>query len=225
MDVSRDMALTQESSSGREQPRMTSQDLWYTLGYTLESIRLRWEARREGGENPSPGRYPSPDLLERLLGALSAAGAGLLVHHLLRGRTEERRPAHGLRRVLAGGSAGALAGAVTELLRPAFTAAPHPSPLPRALGRALLRGAARGMTYAGLVAPRLRGPRALRGSTFGALEYLLAPWGGLGGVAGRRGKGGGVGHLSSLAVPRGVQEPEAFLSLLAFGILLAHLYE
>lgn len=204
---------------------MASEDLCYTLGYIIESIRLRWEARREGEENPPQAGGPSSDFLQHLLGALSAGGAGLLVHHLLRhGRDEPRRGA-GFRRVLAGGSAGALSGAVTELLRPALTTAPRPSPLPRALVRALLLGAGRGMTYAGMVAPRLVGPRALRGAVFGALEYLLAPWGGLGGVGGRHRRRGGLPGPPRFLVPLDGQEEEAFLYLVAFGVVLAHLYE
>lgn len=203
---------------------MASKDLWYTLGYTIESIRLRREARRGVGGSPLPGGSPSGDLFQHLLVALSAAGAGLLAHHLVGRTSAEKRPAAGLRRIFAGGWAGALSAGATELFRPALTTTPRSLSFPRTLARALVRGAGRGMAFAALAAPRLRGPRVLRGTAFGALEYLLAPWGGLAGVAGRRGRGGGL-QLFSLLVPAEEREKEAFLYLVAYGILLAYLYE
>ncbi len=48
----------------------------------------------------------------------------------------------------------------------------------------LLSGAARGMLYGAILEPRLPGSPLLRGATFGVIEYVTSPFGGLDGILG-----------------------------------------
>jgi hypothetical protein len=48
----------------------------------------------------------------------------------------------------------------------------------------LLTGAARGMLYGAVLEPRLPGSPLLRGATFGVMEYVTSPFGGLDGILG-----------------------------------------
>ena len=49
---------------------------------------------------------------------------------------------------------------------------------------ALMTGAARGMLYGAVLEPRLPGSPVLRGATYGIMEYVTSPFGGLDGILG-----------------------------------------
>jgi hypothetical protein len=179
-----------------------SSDLWYRLGYALESARhgkparsLRGlsarrppESARRAKDAPRKAAEPGgghgggqgagePSALDLAL----AAGAGTALARLL-----EVWPGRGGPGVI-GLARAALAGAGAVLLRQ--TLAPLLEGELRAptwsegdMGERLAAGAARGLVYGGLVEPRLPGTPLLRGLGFGAAEWALSEWGGLRGI-------------------------------------------
>jgi hypothetical protein len=221
-----------------------NEELWYRIGYALETARQRipdalpLEAGTRKGE--AKGRAPLPAAGEKIASVLRKAqgqpmdaasgkildafltvGAGTVLTRLLSLWPGRRRP--GLFRLLKAGAAGAAASFLAELVRPVLTGEKSPGTLEEELTDILLSGAGRGLLYAAIVEPRMPGPAILRGTTYGALEFALTPWGGLEELAGAAAPHRKVPVLSVLLQNRG--EEEQFLEHLAFGIALALLYE
>jgi len=221
-----------------------NEDLWYRIGYALEAARLRHpriasaetKAARKGEAAP-PGLSRAREALLAVLGraesrpldgtsskvldAFLTVGAGSILTRLL--TLWPGRPRPGLFRLLKAGAAGAAAAFLYELIRPALSGETPGRSLEEELTEILLSGAGRGLLYAALVEPRIPRPPLLQGTTYGALEYALSPWGGLEELAGSAAPHRKIPVLSVLLKNRG--EEEKFLDHLAFGIALALLYD
>lgn len=210
-----------------------NQDLWYRIGYALETTRGRRPAAR-GGKRQKPahaGEVPGrvlegvtrrvlADLPPEVLETVFTVGAGTVLTRVLSLWPGRRRP--GLFRLLRAGGAGAAAALLAELIRPVLSGKKTEKALEEELTDVLLSGAGRGLLYAALVEPRVPGPPALQGAVYGSLEYVLTPWGGLEELAGRAVPYRRIPVLSVLLRGRG--EEEALLEHLAFGVALAILY-
>jgi len=220
------------------------EELWYRVGYALEAARQRIpaalppesETRKVKGKGraplPAPGEKIASALRKaqgrtmdeassKILDAFLTVGAGTVLTRFLSFWPGRRRP--GLFRLLKAGAAGAAASFLAELVRPALTGEKSGGTLEEELTDILLSGAGRGLLYAAIVEPRMPGPPILQGTTYGALEYALTPWGGLEELAGAVAPHRKIPILSVLLQNRG--EEEQFLEHLAFGIALALLYE
>lgn len=188
---------------------MTDDDIWYRLGYTLERSRSRslrgplraWadhglggvlgSSKDGGAEGGSPGSRPrrgsaddgEPDGESSLLSLILTAGAGTVAMRLLDLWPTRRRP--GVRGMVRGALAGAGAAYLRSLLSPLLRGEVGVRPWDEDLPDELLEGAATGLVYAALLDGRLPGPPLARGAAFGAIEYAIAPWGGLEGVLGK----------------------------------------
>jgi hypothetical protein len=210
-----------------------NQDLWYRIGYALESTRGRLPASR-GGKHRKP--VPSAEVPRKVLEGLArrfldelppevldtvfTVGAGTVLTRVLSLWPGRGRP--GLFRLFRAGASGAAAAVLAELIRPVLAGNKTGKALEEELTDILLSGAGRGLLYAALVEPRIPGPPALQGSIYGALEYALTPWGGLEELAGSAVPYRRIPGLSVLLRGRG--EEEALLEHLAFGVVLAMLY-
>jgi hypothetical protein len=210
-----------------------NRDLWYQIGYALESTRGRLPATK--GVKP---RKPVPaeevprkvlenvarrvldDLPPEVLDTVFTVGAGTVLTRVLSLWPGRGRP--GLFRLLRAGASGAATALLAELIRPVLTGKKSQKALEEELTDILLSGAGRGLLFAALVEPRIPGPPALQGSVYGALEYALTPWGGLEELAGSAVPYRRIPGLSILLRGRG--EEEALLEHLVFGVVLAILY-
>jgi hypothetical protein len=220
------------------------EDLWYRIGYAVEAARHRVPAapapgspavREKDGEPKAVatageklaeavGRLRGHQLDEpsgKILEAFLTVGLGTVLTRFLALWPGRRRP--GLFRLFKAGASGAAAALLAELVRPVLSGEPSDGSLEEELTDILLSGAGRGLLYAAIVEPRVPGPSILQGSTYGALEYALSPWGGLEELAGSAAPHRKVPILSVRLKNRG--EEEQFLEHLAFGIALALLYE
>jgi len=221
-----------------------NEDLWYRIGYALEAARQRrptvqvpepkGPAKKDRGPTPrvkavekiasALRKAQSPPLDEassKILDAFLTVGAGTVLTRLLSLWPGRRRP--GLFRLFRAGAAGAAASFLAEIIRPALSGEASSHSLEEDLTEILLSGAGRGLLYAAIVEPRIPRPAILQGTTYGALEYALSPWGGLEELAGAAAPHRKIPVLSVLLKNRG--EEEQFLEHLAFGIALALLYE
>ncbi len=196
-----------------------NEDLWYRLGYAVESARSRLPELGRGVKSGLPA-LSDPDA-HKLLEAFLAVGAGTLLARLFSAWPARSRP--GTARLLRAGTAGAAAAFLAELLRPLLTGKALEGSLEEEIVDILLSGAGRGLLYAALVEPRVPGPPVLQGTAYGAIEYALTPWGGLEELAGKAAPQRRVPFLATLL--RGRDQEEPFLGHLAFGIVLALLYE
>ena len=205
-------------------------DLWYRIGFALETARqrvptspapagklLKKSLKKRGRGKPAPLDEASHKLLEAFL----SVGAGTVLTRLLAFWPGRRSP--GLLGLGRAGAAGAAAAFLAELLRPALTGAKSESSIEDDITDILLSGAGRGLLYAAIVEPRIPGPSLIQGSTYGALEWALTPWGGLEELAGSAAPHRKIPILSVLL--KGRKGEEDHLEHLAFGIALALLYE
>ena len=212
---------------------LKNQDLWYRLGYALESTRERLPATRGAKHRkPTPirevpekvmeglARRVLADLPPEVLDTIFTVGAGTVLTRVLSLWPGRGRP--GIFRLFRAGASGAAAALLAELVRPVLTGKKTEKALEEELTEILLSGAGRGLLYAALVEPRIPGPPALQGTVYGSLEYALAPWGGLEELAGNALPHRRIPVLSALLRGRG--EEEALLEHLAFGVALALLY-
>lgn len=186
--------------------------------------------RRSGEGRPSPsGRPPrgSADAAkttgaEAAVEVLLAGAAGSLVARLL-----NLWPGRGKAGPLAwarGAAAGAGATLVAELVRPLMGSPRRLPVLDDDLADAILAGAGRGLVYAAVLEPRLPGPTPLRGAAYGALEYAVSPWGGMGELLGPANPGRKIPVLGPL-LEEGEGGGEASLTEhVAFGVALALFY-
>ncbi len=209
-------------------------DLWYRLGYALESARqgqarasleaLTGPPSRRGKDGRSTRPRPvegSGDPASGALDLLLAAGTGTLVSRVLAAWPARQRPT--LARLVKAAAAGAGATLLRELVRPLLNGSqPRQIWDEQSIDR-LSTGAARGLIYGGILAPRLPGPALARGIVYGATEYLLSPWGGLRTVLGKHAPYRRLPVVSSLF--EGPQDrDEAFLDHLVYGVALGLLY-
>ena len=221
-----------------------NEDLWYRIGYALEAVRrrvpeetisgARVPGAREGSRKPAaprsgrvstslrPRRLSHSDpTYGKLLDALLTVGAGSLLARALSAWPGRRRP--GLFRLFKAGAAGAAAAFLAELLRPVISGKLPDRSLEEELTDILLSGAGRGLLFAAILEPRIPGPSLLKGSTYGALEYALSPWGGLEELVGPAAPHRKIPVLSVLLKNRGSEDQ--FLEHVAFGVALALLYD
>lgn len=205
--------------------REPSKTIWYQLGYALESARHGARSARKvrsADKTPQPEedqparRRPVSSTVDQLV----TTGAGLLADRLF-SIVAGRQPG-GLRLAHA-----ALAGAGASLALSLFrngkngtAGAGQGAPDPTA---ELLSGAARGILYGAVLEPRLPGSALLRGATFGVMEYVTSPFGGLDGIL-----GAGSPHrtMPILAALLGTGDAMAgsVLDHVAFGVTLGLLY-
>ena len=145
------------------------ESIWFQLGYALESARRQVPSRVAVEETPEPAPTSAVD-------QLLSAGTGIVTGRLLAllsGRTP------GTWRVARAALAGAGAAFAMRLLRnPANRSSNGGSPTDDAAAD-LLAGAGRGIMYSTMLEPRLPGSALLRGATFGVIEYVASPFGGL----------------------------------------------
>ena len=183
--------------------REPSKSIWYQLGYALESARHGAQsAQRVGsaekaqpaegrsarlrstgtaaGEATDPERRPISSPVSSTLDQLIATGTGILGDRLL-SVVVGRRP--GTLRLTRAALAGAGAALALSLFRNGKNGTPG-AENPHDPTVELLTGAARGMLYGAVLEPRLPGSPLLRGATYGVMEYVTSPFGGLDGILG-----------------------------------------
>jgi hypothetical protein len=199
-----------------------NENLWYRVGYALESVRNRLPAHpSESGVAPAEVEGATPEVTNKVLNALLAVGAGSVVTRIV--SLWPSRGGPGLFRLFRAGAAGAAAAFLAELARPALTGRATETPLEQELTDILLAGAGRGLLYAALVEPRIPGPPLLQGAAYGSMEYALTPWGGLSELAGSKAPQAKVPALAVLLKDRGADEH--LVEHIAFGVALALLYQ
>ncbi len=184
--------------------REPSKSIWYHLGYALESARHGAQSAQQvrsakkaqpakkgrsagprsagnsGGEATDPERRPVPSPVSSTLDRLIATGTGVLGDRLL-SVVVGRRP--GTLRLTRAALAGAGAALALTLFRNGKNGRPG-AESPHDPTVEILTGAARGMLYGAVLEPRLPGSPLLRGATFGVMEYVTSPFGGLDGILG-----------------------------------------
>jgi hypothetical protein len=224
-----------------------SSNIWYRIGFALESARqdpparrLRGLAERDDGQYPTyeaddqaaskherpPRRRQSAAVeqaspREQAIGALMTAGAGALASKLLGLVPARRKP--GMFGLLRAGAAGAGAALLCELLDPMLRGEARLAALGPRSSDTLLAGAARGLLYAALLEPRLPGPPAVQGILYGSVEYAVSPWGGLTQVLGESAPHRRLPFLGGLFDAPQAGE-EGYLEHLLFGVALALFY-
>ena len=112
---------------------------------------------------------------------LVATGTGILGDRLF-SIVAGRRP--GTLRLTHAALAGAGAALVLSLFRNGKNGTPGGAQGTHDPTAELLSGAARGVLYGAVLEPRLPGSPLLRGATFGVMEYVTSPFGGLDGILG-----------------------------------------
>ena len=188
--------------------REPSKSIWYRLGYALElashGARSAQEARSSEGA-PSARKAPRATKSRSAAGARSAqkargkatdarsrpvsstvdqliaTGTGILGDRLF-SIVVGRRP--GTLRLTHAALAGAGAALALSLFRNGKNGTPGGGQGPHDPTAELLSGAARGVLYGAVLEPRLPGSPLLRGATFGVMEYVTSPFGGLDGILG-----------------------------------------
>lgn len=199
--------------------KQKNEDLWYRIGYALETARNRLPTSPSElrGKKPAVG----DEATRKVLDALFTVGAGSVLTRLLAFWPGRRKP--GLFALARAGAAGAAAALLAELIRPAVAGKIAEHPLEDELTDILLAGAGRGLMYAAIVQPRVPGSPVIQGTAYGILEYALTPWGGLEELAGPAAPHKRIPALAILL--RGKGEEEELLQHLAFGVALALLYD
>jgi len=161
---------------------------WYDLGFALEKARQKPSGDRldslvdrlmlfRGGEDDGEGEANKRDGSEAF-DALLGGGAAALTRQLLRAVPTHSDPS--VTRVVKGAAAGAAATLLRELSAPLLQGRIERPDVTDGLAQRLASGAARGALFAAVIDPRIPGPVALRGAVYAAVEYLLAPNGGVG---------------------------------------------
>lgn len=206
--------------------------IWFRIGYAMERARLS-PARGERSARSARKRAKSRAILprartltpiqrsQRIFDTVFALGAGTVATRVLRyWPTRRRATLLGLFRAAASGAA---ASVLLRLLQPVLAHEEAAAPLDQELTDLLLSGVGRGLVYGALIEPRVPGPSILQGATYGSLEYVVAPWGGLEAILRRESPHGRVPVLSYLFRAENPAEMQ-FLDHLVFGVTLALLY-
>ena len=201
----------------------TKENLWYQVGYALETFRSRLPAPRESQavESGKASKEVAPDVSRQILDTLLTVGAGSLLARAFSLWPSRKGP--GIFRLFRAGAAGAAAAFLAELIRPAFTGRKPEAALEEEVTDVLLAGAGRGLLYAAVVEPRVPGHPVVQGMVYGGLEYALTPWGGLSELAGSHSPQGKIPALAVLLKDRGADEQ--LIEQIAFGVALALLYK
>ena len=198
------------------------ESIWFQLGYALELARRRAPAKvtmRERPERPERGgraESPGASAVDQLL----SAGTGIVTDRLfalLSGRSP------GTWRVTRAALAGAAAALAMSLLRPRANGSSNgrsPNDDPAA---DMLVGAGRGILYSTVLEPRLPGSPLLRGATFGVIEYVASPLGGLDGILGASSPHRTAPLLAAL-LTTGDSPSSSLAEHIAFGVTLGLLY-
>jgi len=168
---------------------------WYDLGYALEKARQTPSRSRLDGlvdrlmsfrggssESDDAGEVSETSDGGAVFDAVVGGGAAALTRQLLKAVPKRTDPT--VMRVAKGAAAGAAATFARELGAPLLRGRLEAPAIGDGLAEHLASGAARGALFAAVVDPRLPGPPAVRGAVYAAMEYLLAPNGGLGRMMG-----------------------------------------
>ncbi|SVE04278.1 uncharacterized protein METZ01_LOCUS457132 [marine metagenome] len=148
------------------------ENVWFQLGYALEVAGRRAPSQvkvraRHGRLNPLDA-----STIDQIL----AAGTGVVYDRLL-ALLSGRRPETSL--VARAALAGAGAAVAISLLRYGANGSSNSiSPNNDSVSE-LLAAAGQGILYGTVIDPRLPGPALLRGATFGVIDYVASPYGGL----------------------------------------------
>ena len=226
--------------------REPSKSIWYHLGYALESARHGARSAQEvrsaevrsverppsaekgrpverarsaqdvqGGES-DPDRRPVSATVDQLV----ATGAGMLADRLF-SIVSGRRP--GTLRLTRAALAGAGAALALSLFRNGKNGTPEVGQSPHDPAVELLAGAGRGMLYGAVLEPRLPGSPLFRGATYGVIEYVTSPFGGLDGILEASSPHRTMPLLAALLGP--IDSPSGSLAdHVAFGVTLGLLY-
>ena len=228
-----------------------SKSIWYHLGYALETARQgarsaqKAPTTRKGGSaaeartagdprGRTPGDAPdrsADNLPDHSTGPeikpfsspvdqLIAAGAGVVGERLI-SLLAGRRP--GTLRLTRAALAGAGAGLALSLFRNGTNGTQEEGRSTHDPTEALLAGAARGVLYGAVLEPRLPGSPLLRGATFGVIEYVTSPFGGLDGILGASSPHRTTPILAALLGP-GDAKIGSMVDHVAFGVTLGLLY-
>lgn len=182
-------------------------------------------SRREApGDNPGHGSRsrPASGARDALVQALAAGGARSLAGRLLRIWSPRERV--GIVKLMTAGASGAAAALLTELVTPLTRPGSGETPGGEELALSVLEGVGRGLTYGGVVEPRLPGPAYLLGFVYGTAEYVAASWGGLPSLLRSASPHGKIPYLSGLLEPS-EDEDRIYLEYVVFGLTLALLYD
>ena len=189
--------------------REPSKSIWYRLGYALELARHGAPSAQEsrsgeealsakkapraakksgsaaGARSAQKARGKATDARSRPVSStvdqLIATSTGILGDRLFSIVTA-RRP--GTLRLTHAALAGAGAAVALSLFRNGKNGTSGGGQDPHDPTAELLSGAARGVLYGAVLEPRLPGSPLLRGATFGVMEYVTSPFGGLDGILG-----------------------------------------
>ena len=226
--------------------RAPSKSIWYQLGYALESARHGLQAaqrvgfankaqpaegrsvrvrstRKAGGESTDadrrPASSPASAPVSSTLDQLISTGTGILSDRML-SVLVGRRP--GTLRLTRAALAGAGAALALTLFRngkngTAGTESPY-DPTTE-----ILTGAARGMLYGAVLEPRLPGSPLLRGATYGIMEYVTSPFGGLDSLLGASSPHRTMPIMAALLGPAD-SAAGSITDHVAFGVTLGLLY-
>ena len=218
--------------------REPSKSIWYHLGYALESARRGAGSAREAqsakkaprvtksrsaagarssqnapGDATDPKSRPASSTVDQLI----STGTGILGNRLF-SIVAARRP--GTLRLTRAAFAGAVAALALSLFRNGKNGTPGGAYDPTA---ELFTGAARGMLYGAALEPRLPGSPLLRGATFGVMEYVTSPFGGLDGILGASSPHRTMPIIAAL-LDSGDSVGASLADHVAFGVTLGLLY-
>lgn len=153
-----------------------SKNIWYQLGYALETARRQVPAPRKVSKKPGKtDETRTPSAVDQLL----TAGGGVVAHKVISVIAGDSPGTLRMARAALAGAGAAFA--LSLIRRPNGSLGNGQAPDP---ALELLVGAGRGILYSSLVEPRLLGPPVFRGATFGVMEYIASPMGGLDGILG-----------------------------------------
>jgi hypothetical protein len=176
-----------------------SKSIWYRLGYAVESARHGARSAQSAQKDPRAGKGrppdgyrpaqdarrkaadPKPRPVSSTVDQLITTGTGILGDRLF-SIMAGRRP--GTLRLTRAALAGAGASLALSLFRNGENGTSGVGQSTHDPTAELLTGAARGMLYGAVLEPRLPGSPLLRGATFGVIEYVTSPFGGLDGILG-----------------------------------------
>ena len=218
-----------------------SKSIWYRLGFALESARHGARSAQEAqsakkapragrgrsaagarpalyaqGKATDPKRRPASSTVDQLI----ATGTGILGDRLFSIVAGERP---GMLRLTRAALAGAGAALALSLFRNGENGTSRVGQSPRDPTAELLTGAARGVLYGAVLEPRLPGSPFLRGATFGVMEYVTSPFGGLDGILGASSPHRTMPILAAL-LGSSDSVAESIADHVAFGVTLGLLY-
>jgi len=227
--------------------REPSKSIWYRLGYALELARhgaRSAQESRSGDETPSAKKAPRAaksgsaararsaqkargkatdarsQPVSSTVDQLIATGTGILGDRLF-SIVAGRRP--GTLRLTHAALAGAGAALALSLFRNGKNGTPEGGRGLHDPTTELLSGAARGVLYGAVLEPRLPGSPLLRGATFGVMEYVTSPFGGLDGILGSSSPHRTMPIIAALLGP-GDSVAVSMADHVAFGVTLGLLY-